>query len=150
MKGFHSYSLNRQIPSSYPFHIFVLIRFRVASAFKWGYLLDQHTGRQTDRHTHTHITKDITYPDTWLVVIPIWTHTRKRLHSSRMHTVRLLPVSPSMHCAGGGVCSPRGQGGRGAGGGCGIPVCTEADPPCEQNDRQVQKYYLAPNFVCGR
>ena len=21
--------------------------------------------------------------------------------------------------------------------------------PCEQNDRQVQKYYLAPNFVCG-
>ena len=23
-------------------------------------------------------------------------------------------------------------------------------PPCEQNDRQVQKYYLAPNFVCGR
>ena len=22
--------------------------------------------------------------------------------------------------------------------------------PCEQNDRQVQKYYLAPNFVCGR
>ena len=24
-------------------------------------------------------------------------------------------------------------------------------PPLrEQNDRQVQKYYLAPNFVCGR
>ena len=23
-------------------------------------------------------------------------------------------------------------------------------PPCEQNDRQVQKYYLTPNFVCGR
>ena len=23
-------------------------------------------------------------------------------------------------------------------------------PPYEQNDRQVQKYYLAPNFVCGR
>ena len=23
-------------------------------------------------------------------------------------------------------------------------------PPSEQNDRQVQKYYLAPNFVCGR
>ena len=22
--------------------------------------------------------------------------------------------------------------------------------PCEQNDRQVQKYYLAPNFVCGQ
>ena len=25
-----------------------------------------------------------------------------------------------------------------------------AEPPCEQNERQVQKYYLAPNFVCGR
>ena len=23
-------------------------------------------------------------------------------------------------------------------------------PPCEQNDRQVQEYYLAPNFVCRR
>ena len=23
-------------------------------------------------------------------------------------------------------------------------------PPCEQNDKQVQKYYLAPNFACGR
>ena len=23
-------------------------------------------------------------------------------------------------------------------------------PPCEQNDRQVQTYYLARNFVCGR
>ena len=23
-------------------------------------------------------------------------------------------------------------------------------PLCEQNDRQVQKYYLAPNFICGR
>ena len=22
--------------------------------------------------------------------------------------------------------------------------------PCEQNDRQVQKYYLAPNFVYGQ
>ena len=29
---------------------------------------------------------------------------------------------------GGGVCSR---------GGGGIPACTEADPPCEQNDRQV-------------
>ena len=42
----------------------------------------------------------------------------------------------------GGVCSGPG--------GC-IPACNEADPPfCEQNDRQVQKYYLAQNFVCGR
>ena len=28
----------------------------------------------------------------------------KRLHSSRMHTARLLTVSPSMHCAGGSPC----------------------------------------------
>ena len=65
----------------------------------------------------------------------------------------------------GGVCSrgppaPGGclLGGRGAcsGGsapwGClvlggGIPTCTEADPPV---NRMTQKYYLAPNFVCGR
>ena len=74
-----------------------------------------------------------------------------RLHASRMHTTYLLTVSPSMHCAGGvcfwgglgvvsapgglsalggvcseGVCFWRGECG-------GIPACTEADPPCEQN-----------------
>ena len=27
------------------------------------------------------------------------------MHSGRMRTARLLPVSPSMHCAGGGVVS---------------------------------------------
>ena len=99
-----------------------------------------------------------------------------RLHSSRMHTARLLAVSPSMYCArgvsalegcvcSGGVSAPRGcllpgggllPGGVSASRGVcllsgGIPSCTEADtPPHEQNDRQVQKYYLAPNFVCGR
>ena len=32
-----------------------------------------------------------------------------RIHSSKMHTARLLPVSPSMHCSGGwGVPGPRG------------------------------------------
>ena len=48
---------------------------------------------------------------------------------------------PSMHCAGGGLLQ-----------GVGIPACTEATPPPhpEQNDRQVKKYYLAPNFVCGQ
>ena len=30
----------------------------------------------------------------------------------------------------------------------GVPA--QVQPPPEQNDRQVQKYYLAPNFVCGR
>ena len=57
------------------------------------------------------------------------------MHSSRMRTARLLPVSPSMHCSW-GVYLP--------GGG---PAQV---PPREQNDRQVQKNYLAPNFVCGR
>ena len=37
-------------------------------------------------------------------------------------------------------------------GGCTCPggTCLGTLPPCVQNDRQVQKYYLAPNFVCGR
>ena len=33
----------------------------------------------------------------------------------------------------------------------GVPVpggTCPGTPPCEQNDRQVQKYYLAPNFIC--
>ena len=38
------------------------------------------------------------------------------------------------------------QGGPAPGRG-GIPACTEADSRCEQNDRQVQKYYLGHNFV---
>ena len=77
----------------------------------------------------------------------------RRLHSSSMHTARLLTVSPSMYCAGGclvpgGVCLVGGVPGPGEGawpggcvvwgGGClvregggggGIPACTEADPP---------------------
>ena len=38
-------------------------------------------------------------------------HFKTRLHSSRMHTARLLTVPPSMHCAGGtcpGGCLPGG------------------------------------------
>ena len=78
------------------------------------------------------------------------------MHFSRMRTVRLLPVSPSMHCAGGSVCSgggecllwgvsvrgcvsaPRGvlgvcSQGVSAPGGC-IPACNGADTPV---DRQI-------------
>ena len=53
-----------------------------------------------------------------------------------MRTVRLLPVSPSMHCAGGGVCSQGGVSAPGGSvcswgcllpGGC-IPACNGADP----------------------
>ena len=61
-----------------------------------------------------------------------------------MRTARSLTVSPSMLCfGGGGVPGPGGAcsvggGVPGPGGvGCGIPACTEADPPREQNDRQV-------------
>ena len=47
----------------------------------------------------------------------------------------------------GGVCSREGVCYQG---GCllpgVIPACTKADPPCEQNDRQVQKYYLCPKL----
>ena len=72
----------------------------------------------------------------------------KQGHSSRMHTARVLTVSPSMLCAGGvpglGGCAQgeflvRGEGGAWSGRclvqeGClvrggGIPSCTEADPP---------------------
>ena len=72
-----------------------------------------------------------------------------------MRTSRLLTVSPSMHCAGGrvsaravclssGACLPGGlsaQGEVSAQGGC-LPGGMAA-PPCEQNDRQVLKHYLA-------
>ena len=37
------------------------------------------------------------------------------------------------------------MGGPGPGG-----VPAQVFPPCEQNDRQVQKHYLALNFVCRR
>ena len=59
-----------------------------------------------------------------------------RLHSSRMHIARLLTVSPSMHCTGGGVCS--------VGGAWSWGVCSSGEvvsqhalrqtpPHCEQN-----------------
>ena len=94
-----------------------------------------------------------------------------RLHSSRMHTACLLPVSPSMHCAGclppGGCLVPGSVWSWGVSGpgevsgrrGCLVlgvcllpggvyPSMQWGRPLCEQNDRQVQKYYLAPHFVC--
>ena len=74
------------------------------------------------------------------------------MHSSRMRTTRLLPVSPSMHCAG-GVCFPGGgvyfpEGVSASGGVCFwgvsaswecIPSCTEADTLLvnRMTDRQV-------------
>ena len=51
-------------------------------------------------------------------------------------------------CSRGGCCLLPGGGVPAPGGG--IPACTEAYPsPCEQNDRQVQKYYLGHNFVAA-
>ena len=48
---------------------------------------------------------------------PSWSQENNehtRLHSSRMHTARLLTVSPSMHCVG-GVCFRGVSGSRGSG-----------------------------------
>ena len=82
-----------------------------------------------------------------------------RLHSSRMHTarscsrlgggvvcsgagvpgpVRGVPGPVGSLLVGGGVCSwvVPGTGGSLLLGG-GIPACTDADPPCGQNDRHV-------------
>ena len=70
-------------------------------------------------------------------VVGLANNCETRLHSSRMRTGRLLPVSPSMHCAE-GVCS------RGGGGAClwslrgGYPSMQWDRPPlCEQNHRHV-------------
>ena len=61
---------------------------------------------------------------------------KTRMHSSRMRTALLLALSPSMHCSGGCLLWGRSAlGGSSPGGG--IPACTEADPPCAQNDRHV-------------
>ena len=77
------------------------------------------------------------------------------MHSSRMRTARLLPVSPSMHCAG-SVCSggsaPRGGDGGvcsqglevsapGGGGSCPGDCCDMG-----QNDT-IGKIELNPSFV---
>ena len=52
--------------------------------------------------------------------IPDRSQCKTRLHSSMMRTARLLPVSPSMHYSGGGVCSlgVSGPGGVWSQGGC--------------------------------
>ena len=84
---------------------------------------------------------------------------KTRMHSSRMRTGRLLTVCRFrflMECASQGGWASRGCASRGCvcfpGGvhpGGGIPACTEAHLPCEQNDRQVLKYYLGYNFVAA-
>ena len=48
----------------------------------------------------------------------------------------------------GGCLLPGGVPGLGVSAPC--PGGVSGTPPCEQNDKQVQKYYLAPNFVCGQ
>ena len=82
---------------------------------------------------------------------PPWTEflthaSETRMHSSRMRTACLLTV-PQHALPGGvpaqGVYLPGGVPAQGS-------TCPGTPLPCEQNDRQLQKYYLAPNFVCGR
>ena len=58
-------------------------------------------------------------------------------------------------CPGVGVTCPAGVPARGwglpaQGGTCPGGVPAQVPLTHEQNDRQVQKYYLALNFVCGR
>ena len=53
---------------------------------------------------------------------------------------------------GSGGCLFPGVSGPGRGvqsGGSAIPACTEADPPCEQNDRQVKKITLSQTSFAG-
>ena len=61
------------------------------------------------------------------------------MHSSRVRTARLLPISPSMHCTGGSQVVPLVPGGAclWSGGGLCIPACNGADTPCEQNHRHM-------------
>ena len=94
---------------------------------------------------------------------------KKRMHSSMMHTARSSnhreggsgtshpqeqtppeqtsrdQVSPGTRHPPQDQVSPQDQAPPGT-----RHLPPEADPPCGQNDRQVEKYYLAPNFVCGR
>ena len=84
------------------------------------------------------------------------------MHYSRMLTDRLLTVSRHALMAEvylPGRYLPRGCTYLGGGPTGGVPVQGGVPAqgvylprysPCEQNDRQVQKYYLAPNFVCGQ
>ena len=76
-----------------------------------------------------------------------------RMLSSRMRTARASGGVPARDVPAwgvyllGGTC-PGGvylPGKLNTAGGCTCP----GTPPCEQNDRQVKKYYLAPNFVLG-
>ena len=84
-----------------------------------------------------------------------------RLHSSRMRTARLLPISPSMHCTeghlapGGGVCY-RGGACLWSGGylplvleGC-IPAYNGADPPPVNRVTDTCKNITLPQLHCRR
>ena len=87
-----------------------------------------------------------------------------RLHSSRMHTARLLTVSPSMHCAGGEVPDPGGawsggvcsegclvQGGSApGGGGWWYPSMPEADtPPVNRMTDRCKNITLPQTLFAG-
>ena len=73
---------------------------------------------------------------------------KTRMHSSRMRTARSLAYWGSLSRA---VSVKRGvsvEGGLCRGGSLSRGGTCQGDPPW--TERRLQKYYLAPNFVCGR
>ena len=95
------------------------------------------------RECNNRFIKNCSYPVLEMYVIS-WNITTRRLHSSSMHTTRLLTVSPSMHCTG-GVPGSRGSAwslgvpaleGRGVGWWW-YPSMHWGRPPCEQNSWQT-------------
>ena len=103
-----------------------------------------------------------------LVVVFFCSNLVTSMPSSRMHTTRLLPVSPNMHCfwgvggclplvLGGGVCLwswggclPLVPGGLPLvqGGVC-IPACTEAEPPLDRMTDRCKNIIFATSFAGG-
>ena len=75
------------------------------------------------------------------------------MHSSRMRTARLLPVSPSMHCGGGGgVCSREEVGGSASVRGGGEVVSDHVmgqTPPWTEFLKHASENITLPQLRCG-
>ena len=106
--------------------------------------------------------KESSFVTLWWVIIWYFTFERTedlhltRMHSSRMRTACLLPISPSMHCSQGGLPAggvparewylPRGV----PAWGCTCWGYLPRYSPCEQNSwHTLLKILPCPNFVAG-